>query len=282
MDELESIKSAASPAARRHPEDVDSDDYSDQEDSHLNHEDGKDEDGDDDDPEDIEISAEGLSRNMPSFKHTSKLSLSGSFQTGVKGVLADAVSFESARRRERTARASPGQYAGYTEPAMAVSPPKRRESDGESGSDDDFVKVWRKNRLAELKTGVATTRRQSPSKRKYGRVEAVDAAGYLDAVERVSSETIVVVTIYNDSSSESQFVEDCFNTLARRYLTTRFVKLHYREAEFDPEVVPAVLAYKGGELFANLVKIVDEIPPGRGLSTDSLELVLRRYDSRRQ
>lgn len=80
MDELESIKSAASPAARRHPEDVDSDDYSDQEDSHLNHEDGKDEDGDDDDP-DIPISAAGLSRDMPSFKHTSKLSLSGSFQT---------------------------------------------------------------------------------------------------------------------------------------------------------------------------------------------------------
>lgn len=45
----------------------------------------------------------------------------------------------------------------------------------------------------------------------------------------------------------------------------------------DPAVVPAVLAYKGGELFANIMKIVDEIPPGRSLSTDSLELVLRRY-----
>lgn len=78
-------------------------------------------------------------------------------------------------------------------------------------------------------------------------------------------------------SSESQFVEDCFNTLARRYATTRFVKLHHQEAEMDPAVVPAVLAYKGGELFANIMRIVDEIPPGRNLSTDSLELVLRRY-----
>lgn len=81
---------------------------------------------------------------------------------------------------------------------MASPPHKRRSSDGESGSEDDFVKTWRKNRLTELKTGIATTRRQSPSKRKYGRVEVVDAGGYLDAVERVSSETIVVVTIYND------------------------------------------------------------------------------------
>jgi len=45
----------------------------------------------------------------------------------------------------------------------------------------------------------------------------------------------------------------------------------------EASVVPAVLAYKAGELFANIIRIVDEIPPGRNLSTDSLELVLRRY-----
>lgn len=55
------------------------------------------------------------------------------------------------------------------------------------------------------------------------------------------------------------------------------MKLHHIEAEMEASVVPAVLAYKGGELFANIIRIVDEIPPGRNLSTDSLELVLRRY-----
>lgn len=44
----------------------------------------------------------------------------------------------------------------------------------------------------------------------------------------------------------------------------------------EASVVPAVLAYKAGELFANIIRIVDEIPPGRNLSTDSLELVLRK------
>ena len=44
----------------------------------------------------------------------------------------------------------------------------------------------------------------------------------------------------------------------------------------EASVVPAVLAYQGGELFANIIRIVDEIPPGRSLSTESLELVLRR------
>ena len=55
------------------------------------------------------------------------------------------------------------------------------------------------------------------------------------------------------------------------------MKLHHVEAEMEAAVVPAVLAYKAGELFANIIRIVDEIPPGRNLSTDSLELVLRRY-----
>lgn len=40
--------------------------------------------------------------------------------------------------------------------------------------------------------------------------------------------------------------------------------------------VPAILAYKNGELFANLVSVVDEIPDGRDLSTRSLEAVLQQ------
>ena len=47
----------------------------------------------------------------------------------------------------------------------------------------------------------------------------------------------------------------------------------------ESAVVPAILAYKAGELFANIIRIVDEIPPGRNLSVDSLELVLRKYVS---
>jgi hypothetical protein len=45
----------------------------------------------------------------------------------------------------------------------------------------------------------------------------------------------------------------------------------------DPAGVPAILAYKAGELFANLVSVIDELPAGRDLSTSSLEFVLRQY-----
>ena len=81
-------------------------------------------------------------------------------------------------------------------------PLRASRSEGESEEEEDFVRTWRKNRMDELRGGQAAVRRQSPSKRKYGRVEPVDASGYLDAVEKISSETIVVVTIYNDEVSQ--------------------------------------------------------------------------------
>ncbi|CAZ85303.1 unnamed protein product [Tuber melanosporum] len=273
MEEFNDLKSEA--RAKHHPEDDSespSEPDSDSETVRLNRAE-KEEKG-----QSVGGSIPGTGDRDMMFKHSSHLS--GSFQTGVKGVLSDAISFESALRKEKLQKSTNTIHIGYSQssrPRGTSSPPRVKDlnSDVESG-EEDFVRTWRKNRMQELKTGQSNTRRHSPSKRKYGRVEVVDAVGYLDAVERVSSETIVVVTIYNDKSEESRFVEDCLNTLARRYTTTRFVKLHHNEAEMDVAAVPAVLAYKGGELFANIMRIVDEIPSGRSLSTDSLELVLRR------
>lgn len=73
-------------------------------------------------------------------------------------------------------------------------------------------------------------------------------------------------------------MEDALSNLARRYAYTRFVKLSYRDAEMEPAGVPAILAYKAGNLIANLVSIVDEIPQGRDMSISSLEYVLKRSD----
>lgn len=71
-------------------------------------------------------------------------------------------------------------------------------------------------------------------------------------------------------------VEDCIMTIAQKHITTRFVKLHYTDAEMDMAAVPALLAYKGGDLIANLVAIIDEIPPGRDLTASTLEGILKQ------
>lgn len=131
----------------------------------------------------------------PSFPH---VSTRADPVQGVKGVIADAHAFESARRKTQKQKPT-FAFAGYVPPSEMDSrtPLNQNNSDPESGEEEDFVRTWRKNRIAELRTGT-NTRRKSPSKRKYGRVETVDADGYLDAVEKISPETVVVVTIYND------------------------------------------------------------------------------------
>ena len=74
----------------------------------------------------------------------------------------------------------------------------------------------------------------------------------------------------------SNKLEDALKQLARKHITTRFVKLHYLEAEMDEIAVPGILAYKGGDCFANLVSFLSEVPADKGLNTAAVEEVLER------
>jgi hypothetical protein len=78
-------------------------------------------------------------------------------------------------------------------------------------------------------------------------------------------------------SEVSVMVEDCVRELSRIHNTTRFIKLHYVEAEMEVAGVPALLAYRGGDKFAGLVPVMDEIPDEAELSAVTLGAVLQRY-----
>ena len=125
--------------------------------------------------------------------------------TGPKGVIADARSFERARKRSirKPIRSQSNNSATFSQPFTKIkieSPDFNREKstspEQHPDDDDGFMQEWRRNRINELQD--PRTRRLSPSKRKYGSLEAVDAVGYLDAIEKVSAETVVVVCIYDD------------------------------------------------------------------------------------
>jgi hypothetical protein len=64
--------------------------------------------------------------------------------------------------------------------------------------------------------------------------------------------------------------------VAQRNDTTRFVKMHYEEAEMELAGVPAVLAYRNADKCAGLVPLIDELPEDSELSAVSLETVFRR------
>lgn len=122
--------------------------------------------------------------------------------TGVKGVIADARNYENARKSKwsekmRSARRS---VIGLT---SIKSSHDAKSSDSEhSGEEDEeqFLRQWRESRRRELESedrSRVRNRRTSPSVRTYGRFEEVDALGYLDAIEKVSRDTTVVVFVYD-------------------------------------------------------------------------------------
>ncbi len=115
--------------------------------------------------------------------------------TGPKGVIADARSFETAKKR--SFRQTLYAFSNSFSREKSKSPSPEVSADDE---EDDFMRQWRANRIDELSRNNQDirTRRQSPSQRRYGSLVTVDPSGYLDAVEKVHAYTTVVVLIYDD------------------------------------------------------------------------------------
>lgn len=207
-----------------HPEDRD--DYHD---SKAFHSDGQ-ADSEDEDEEDRFRNAQiEAAMRMPTMDSRTEIRLppagfDAGAATGVKGVIADARAYENAKRsakwknRVRSARRSVFGGGGDASPEQQKSG-SRKYSDGagSSGLDSDFgsdagldsmdedekefLEKWRESRRRELEKSsmnpASRQRRTSPSSRQFGRLDNVDAIGYLDAIEKVGPETAVVVFVYD-------------------------------------------------------------------------------------
>jgi len=124
--------------------------------------------------------------------------------TGVKGVIADARSFEQARRQVGWRGVQSGEKSREAGRINGGEMGGREEEEEGLEEDDEFLERWREERRREIarEGNDIRNRRTSPSVRRYGRFDEVDALGYLDAIEKVRRETVVVVFVYD--------VEVCF------------------------------------------------------------------------
>ncbi|KAH6893342.1 thioredoxin-like protein [Thelonectria olida] len=207
--------------------------------------------------------------------------------TGVKGVIADARNYEAARKnkwrnRVRTARASIFGLEGASAPSKSDSETDEDAKSNHSDAEEAFLQEWRETRRRQLESDAnraVRNRRTSPSVRVYGRLDEVDALGYLDAIEKVSRETVVVVFVYDHECEVSATIESAMMPLVKNYNTVHFVKVHYEEIEFDNAAVPAILAYRNqGDLFANLTGMIEMIPDDEHFGTDSLTKLFGKHD----
>jgi hypothetical protein len=120
--------------------------------------------------------------------------------TGPKGVIADAQAFERARQssfRKTLLGTGPAKSIADDSTLLHNTPPP----DGSLSDEDEesFLSKWRESRLREYR--IQGFRRPSPRRKMYGSVNTVDAVGYLDAIEKVTSDTVVVVCIYDPKVS---------------------------------------------------------------------------------
>lgn len=116
--------------------------------------------------------------------------------TGPKGVIADAQAFEQARKKARrfTFKSGASQQQQYK-----VERQWHEKDVSSEEEDDSFMKEWRAARLRELQNvgQRIRSRTNSPSRRIYGSFQSVNAEGYLDALDKTSADTTVVVYIFN-------------------------------------------------------------------------------------
>lgn len=165
--------------------------------------------------DDDQVFASKHEPDMPSATYHIPTTNNFNANTGPKGVIADARSFESAKKRglRQTLQSisngqSPPRLGKQKKPVFDFSREKSASPDSSADDDEDeFMRRWRANRLDELAniSQDLRTRRQSPSQRKYGTLATVDPSGYLDAVEKVPADTIVVVLIYDDEVWTCQY-----------------------------------------------------------------------------
>lgn len=127
--------------------------------------------------------------------------------TGVKGVIADARAYENARRSKWKDRVRAARQSVFGVNSAQRSSDIDSEGSAEEQDPDEeaFLQQWRESRRRELEAetakGQIRNRRTSPSVRIYGRLDEVDALGYLDAIEKVGRETVVVVFVYDHEVS---------------------------------------------------------------------------------
>ncbi|CAG8957090.1 hypothetical protein HYFRA_00009291 [Hymenoscyphus fraxineus] len=199
--------------------------------------------------------------------------------TGVKGVIADARSYEEARRNGGQKRNGNSRSTSVADKRASTMSFLKEDGEDSEEEDEEFVERWRQQRRMELERegNDIRNRRTSPSVRRYGRFDEVDALGYLDAIEKVTRDTVVVVFVYDPECEVSQVISDALQPLVSKNPSIHFVRVHYEEIEFDNAGVPAILAYKNqGDLFANLTYIIDQIPEDTPFDTKALENVLRK------
>jgi hypothetical protein len=229
---------------------------------------------DDNDIEDDEFYFKDLPQLATSQQQnaTSMPLLRPSGNTGVKGVIAD---YKEAKREEQLKKAEE-LMEKFQRSQRATSPSIRsrkgiaskinqqQSNDSEKGSDDndgsdsvddDFIKRFRMQRLAQLQNKSITM----PT---FGTLSYKHPVEFIDLVDEIDPRVFVVVHLFEPTISESRMLHSALDKVAQAMEYARFIEVNALEANptLDLVCLPAILIYKGGTLVNNVIKFTDCLP----------------------
>ncbi|KJE89160.1 hypothetical protein CAOG_00690 [Capsaspora owczarzaki ATCC 30864] len=179
--------------------------------------------------------------------------------TGPKGVLADYGKYkeylkeeamiEAAKRKELMSRLA---MTGRTLDSSGHNEEELDEDD--LLADDEFMKSYAEKRVLELK-------QQQLGRPKFGFIREVNAAQYVDAIDKEDKGVNVVIHLYDAYSTPCHVLNQILGLLAKQHPYVKFLKAVARSLsdKFTIDTLPTILVYKGGELVGNFVRLTDRL-----------------------
>jgi len=185
--------------------------------------------------------------------------------TGPKGVLEDWRQYkklESERRAEREkelvalAKRVSMTCRTHREDELAK---KAEEAQEKSDDDDDFLNEYAAKRMREM-----VQMYQAKKNPVFGTVyELTDADMYVDAIDEDSKSSTVVLHLYENKVKNCEIFDRCLAKLAERYPMIKCCRVRASLVGASERLqsigLPAVLAYRNGQLIGNFIRIGDEL-----------------------
>mmetsp|Transcript_25662 Transcript_25662/g.43801 ORF Transcript_25662/g.43801 Transcript_25662/m.43801 type:complete len:174 (+) Transcript_25662:2-523(+) len=157
--------------------------------------------------------------------------------------------------------------------------------DFDDSDDDEFLKQFRKQRIAEIKESTASVTQKQQSAL-FGTLSIVTPEEYVEIVEKMHPNSYLIVHLYHSSLHKCQMLHSILDKLATSMENIQFIQVNALDADpnLDTICLPAILIYKDGKLVHNLVRFMDEVLPrgddysggGGGFSVEAVRLVLEK------
>ncbi|ORY08278.1 thioredoxin-like protein [Basidiobolus meristosporus CBS 931.73] len=185
-------------------------------------------------------------------------------QTGPKGVMAD---YRQHKRLEgEKEERKMVEFMKKLNWASSQAPEQNNQEESDIDSDDEFFQQYRESRIRQIHS--------RSSKPRFGTVQRINSDQYIEAIDSETTNIPVVIHLYDHRYLECKRMNDCLDRIATRYVHAKFLKIPSVEADpdFDPIALPAILAYKNGELIANLIRVTEEL--GDRFDEEAVEALL--------